>query len=213
MLGRHPTLYAAAAAAPDTKPITGRGTAYAIRHHDEDPWLVRHYHRGGAIARVLKDRYAKGGNRAVEELKVSVIARARGIPTPEVMAAVCYPSRMFARFDIAVGFIEQSRDLAQMLFEERVVAAEEIAKAASLITTMVQGGLLHADLNLKNILIAPDRAYVLDLDRCKVVEEPTAHDADVMRRRFVRSLEKWESKTGRVVSEEHHRTLEAAFHV
>lgn len=165
------------------------------------------------IAHVLGDRYAAGGNRALEELKVSVVARARGIPTPEVVAAIRYPSRMFTRFDIAVGFIPHSRDLAQLLFEERVVAAEEIAKAASLITTVIRAGLLHADLNLKNILIAPDRAYVLDLDRCKVVEEATAHDADVMRRRFARSMEKWESKTGRVVSEEHHRTLEAAFHV
>lgn len=165
------------------------------------------------VAHVLGDRYAAGGNRALDELKVSVVARARGIPTPEVVTAICYRSRMFTRFDIAVCFIDHSRDLAQLLFEERVVAPEEIAKAASLITTMIRGGLLHADLNLKNILIGPDRAYVLDLDRCKVVEEATAHDVDVMRRRFARSMEKWESKTGRVVSDDHHKTLEAAFHV
>ena len=212
MLIRHTTLYEAAAAAPDAKPIAGRGTAYAIRF-DTDPWLVRHYRRGGLIARVLNDRYAPGGNRALDELKVSVIARARGIPTPEVVAAICYPSRLYARFDIAVEFIGHSRDMAQLLFEDRVVPPEEINKAAALITTMIQNGLLHADLNLKNILIAPERAYVLDLDRCRIVDEPTAHDADVMRRRFLRSLEKWESKTGRVVSEGFHHTLEAAFHV
>lgn len=212
LLTRHSTLYDAARNAPDAKPIAGRGTAYAIRH-DDDPWLVRHYHRGGAIAQLLNDRYARTGNRALDELKVSAVARARGIPTPEVVAAICYPGRWFARFDIAVNFIDHSRDLAQLLFEERLVAAEEIAKAASLITTMVRGGLLHADLNLKNILLAPDRAYVLDLDRCRIVEDPTPHDANVMRRRFARSMEKWESKTGRIVSEAHHRTLEAAFHV
>lgn len=165
------------------------------------------------IAHILDDRYAGAANRAVEELRASVTARARGIPTPEVVAALCYPARPFARFDIAVQFIPNSRDLAQLLFEERVVPHEEIAKAATLIETMTRGGLLHADLNLKNILIAPDKAYVLDLDRCKVVDMPTKHDADVMRRRFVRSLEKWESKTGRLVSEAHHKTLEAAFHV
>ena len=211
LLEEYPTLYDAAAADPDAKPISGRGLAYAIRL-DRDPWLVRHYRRGGMIARVLNDRYAPTGNRAVDELKASIVARARGIPTPEVVAAICYPTPLYARFDIAVQFIDHSRDLAQLLFEDRVVSARDIGKAAALIRTMIQGGLLHADLNLKNILIAPDRAYVLDLDRCTVVEEATRHGTEVMRKRFVRSLAKWESKSGRVVSEAHHKALEAAFH-
>jgi 3-deoxy-D-manno-octulosonic acid kinase len=205
-------LYDAASADSGAKPISGRGIAYAIRL-DLDPWLVRHYRRGGMIARVLNDRYAPTGNRAVAELKASIVARARGIPTPEVVAAICYPTPLYARFDIAVQFIDHSRDLAQVLFEDRVVSARDIGKAAALIRTMIKGGLLHADLNLKNILIAPDRAYVLDLDRCTVVEEATRHGAETMRKRFMRSLSKWESKSGRVVSEAHHKTLQAAFHV
>jgi 3-deoxy-D-manno-octulosonic acid kinase len=211
LLEQYPTLYEAAAADPDSKPISGRGIAYAIRLNS-DPWLVRHYRRGGMIARVLNDRYAPTGNRAVEELKASVVARARGIPTPEVVAAICYSGPLYSRFDIAVQFIDHSRDLAQLLFEDRVVSTRDIGKAATLIRTMIKGGLLHADLNLKNILIAPDRAYVLDLDRCTVVDEATRHGAEAMRKRFARSLAKWESKSGRVVSEAHHRTLEAAFH-
>lgn len=207
-------MYDAAAAAPDAKPITGRGTAWAIKP-DGEYWLVRHYHRGGMVAPLLHDRYAKwAGNRALNELQVSITARARGIPTPQVVAAAAYPGPLFSRFDMAVEFIDHARDLAQLLFEDRIVAADDIARAAAAISTSVRHGLIHPDLNLKNILVTRSNAYVLDLDRCTLEEDRvSAAAADRMRKRFLRSLTKWESQTGRVVSDEYHRALEAAFRV
>src|SRR5690606_9732594 len=49
-------------------------------------WAVRRYVRGGA-ARALGDRYAALGTpRPLRELRASVGARARGVPTPAVVA-------------------------------------------------------------------------------------------------------------------------------
>jgi tRNA A-37 threonylcarbamoyl transferase component Bud32 len=214
LLTGHQTLYDAAAAAPDAQPISGRGIAWAIKPAGEY-WLVRHYRRGGVIAPVLKDRYAAfAGNRAMNELRVSIEAQARGIPTPEVVAAATYPGPLFTRFDIAVDFIDRARDLAQLLFEDRIVAADDIARAAAAIRTSLHYGLVHSDLNLKNILVTKSSAYVLDLDCC-TLENGVASQVSAQRvkKRFLRSLMKWESQTGRVVSDEHHRTLEAAFRV
>jgi hypothetical protein len=213
LLAGQTTLYDAAARQPEAQPISGRGTAWAIQPGGEY-WLVRHYRRGGMVASVLNDRYAAyGGDRALHELHVSTAARARGIPTPQVVAALAYPGPVFSRFDIAVEFIDHARDLAQLLFEDRIVSAEDIARAADAIRTGVSMGLVHPDLNLKNILVTPAGAWILDLDRGTLTDGVSRSAANRMRKRFKRSLSKWESQTGRMVSDEHHRTLEAAFDV
>ncbi|MGQ0814714.1 MAG: lipopolysaccharide kinase InaA family protein [Gemmatimonadota bacterium] len=213
LLQTHSTLYDAAAATTGVEPITGRGAAYVIRPESE-AWLVRHYRRGGAVAHVSNDRYARfGGDRALHELRVSAAARARGIATPEVIAAIAYRSALFTRFDITVVFIDHARDVAQLLFEERSAGHDEIARAASLIADMIRLGLVHADLNLKNVLVTPTSAYIVDLDRCRLVDAAAPRSATKMKRRFLRSLEKWESQTGKIVADAHRRTLEAAFHV
>ena len=76
---------------------------------------------------------------------------------------------------------------------------------------MLRAGLVHRDLNLKNILIAPDRAYILDLDRCKVEEGVAAAKAQVMRDRLLRSLEKWEGTSGRSAPPQVRARLSEAF--
>jgi 3-deoxy-D-manno-octulosonic acid kinase len=208
------TLYAAVAALPGAQPVAGRGTAYAIRTRD-GAWLVRHYRRGGALAWLLNDRYLRvARGRAVRELNVSAAARAVGIPTPEVVAAVTYTSATFARFDIAVTWIDDAVDLAGLLFARTGRDIDvEIAKAAALIQTLCERGLQHADLNLKNILLAPGGAYVVDLDRCRLISTRLERNAAAMRQRFVRSLEKWEVRTGLKVATPHLRTLTRAFRV
>lgn len=212
LLESNTSLYDIAARAPGAIPISGRGPAYVAPINGER-WLVRHYRRGGAVAALLRDRYLALGNRALHELRVGTAARAAGIPTPEVIAAIRYPAGMFARYDIAVAFIDHAKDLAALLFDQDQVPDVQLTKAAVLIHAMIERGLVHADLNLKNILVAPDRAYILDLDRCKLTDGVSQSEANRMRKRLLRSLEKWQRQTGRFVHDRHRRTLEEAFHV
>ena len=196
-ISNYATLYAAAAGAHDRLALSGRMPAYAVKH-DGSRWLVRHYRRGGAVERFMQDRYLRaGGARSLYELRVSEAARACGIATPRVIAAAQYDDGIFARFDIIVEYIENARDLADWLFASHGNSIAIAQHAAALIRNMIAHGLLHRDLNLKNILVSKDQAWIIDLDRAVLRDHAHPMDASVMRRRFVRSLEKWQRNTSR----------------
>lgn len=144
---------------------------------------------------MLGDRYARiGAPRVLKELRASEAARSRGIATPTIKAGAWYDEVIFRRADIATSYIPDSADLADVLFGESSGYESGVEAAIILIRNIISGGLVHRDLNLKNILIA-DRAYVLDLDRCEVVERLTKSQTFAMHDRFFRSLRKWEAKT------------------
>ncbi len=214
LLAQYHSLHAAASAAEGRITLTGRVPAYAARF-GTDRWLVRHYQRGGAVARFLGDRYLRlGGMRAARELNVSAAARARGIATPAVIAAIAYPSGIFMRFDIATEFIAHAHDLAAVLFHDASTDARgAIAAAARLIHETVSRGMVHPDLNLKNILIAKSGAFVIDLDRCRLVARARPQDAAAMQRRFNRSFDKWQRRTGKTIAASVRAQLAEAFHV
>lgn len=191
--------------------MSGRAVAIVAEFAGQS-WVVRHYHRGGAVMRILGDRYVRIGEpRVWHELQVSQVARARGIPTPEFKAGAWYAHGIFRRSDIATAYIPESYDLAAILFAKGVAHNLGIVQVVQLIRLLIKRGLLHRDLNLKNILVAPSGAYVLDLDRCALVDRISAAQASGMRDRFFRSLGKWERKTGIAVAAGIKQTLDEAF--
>ena len=206
LLAQHQTLYDAVRAMPGARPITGRTTAYAA-DVDGRKWIVRHYVRGGSIAPILGDRYARIVSRSFRELEVTTAARMKGVPTPIVVAAAEYVAAAFLRFDIVLQYIEDSRDLAAAIFED----PHSAEVAAHAIRAAVAGGLVHTDLNLKNILVAGEKAWIIDLDRARLEPMPNRSAALAMRERLLRSLRKWERKTGKQASETARKALEQAF--
>jgi 3-deoxy-D-manno-octulosonic acid kinase len=200
------TLSGYAAAQPGVREFTGRGAAYglATRHGQ---WVVRHYRRGGAIAAMLEDRYLRlGPTRPMRELWASTAARSRGVPTPEVVAAVTYPAGPFYRADLATRYVEDSADLAEsVLGAARAAPGQrvEIWRAAgALLRLAFAAGVEHRDLNLRNILIqprddGPPAAFLLDLDRA-VVHDRAVSDPERARMmsRLQRSRRKLESAAG-----------------
>jgi 3-deoxy-D-manno-octulosonic acid kinase len=209
LIERHDTLYHAAAQQPRIADLQGRGVAIVTRLGGEI-CVVRHFHRGGAVLRLLGDKYLRTGNRALSELRASEGARARGVATPPVHAAAWYEHGMFRRFDIATSFIPDARDLAAEIFDH-ARAAVAVQHTAALIRAMLSAGVVHRDLNLKNILIARERAYLLDLDRTVLVDRVSRFQRSAMRARFLRSLAKWEARSGAVVSAPARLTLQKAF--
>lgn len=197
------TLFDFAATRPGAHALAGRGVAYHVAapgSYTSERWVVRHYRRGGLIARFVQDRYLDSGvKRPVRELVASAQARARGILTPEVVAAAVYPAGGWYRADIVTRFLPDSRDLADSLFEEADAAARRhaMALAGALMRAAHDAGVVHNDLNLRNILIAggrgAERAWLLDLDRAVVMRDAAARfERDLMLRRFARSLRKLE---------------------
>jgi 3-deoxy-D-manno-octulosonic acid kinase len=203
------TLYDWAATRPDARPFTGRGRAWGVCVAGDD-WVVRHYRRGGAAARLLDDTYLRVGEpRPLRELRASVAARARGVASPEVLAAVIYPAGVSYRADLATRYVRDSADLAEtVLGDNRSDAAARVLAwrcAGALLRAAFAAGVEHADLNLRNILIAHTasgpQALLLDLDRAVVRDRSVG---DVARRRMLerlhRSRRKLEGAVGRRTS-------------
>lgn len=202
------TLHRWAAAQPGATRLAGRGTVWRVPLPDVE-WVVRHYRRGGAVARMLGDRYLRRGeSRPLRELRASAEVLRRGVATPPVLAAAIYAGVVFRRGDLVTAFIAGSEDLAHVTFarprrpeEERVAAW---AAAGSLVRQAATEGVLHPDLNLKNILIAPRpggiSAWLIDLDRCRIRLHAVPSDLRRMADRLDRSRRKIEAATGMKVS-------------
>lgn len=229
---QHGTLYDAAAARPDAQAFTGRGAAYLMRLSGGD-CVVRHYRRGGAVAHVLHDEYLRAGEpRPLRELHASIAARARGVATPEVVAAIVYLAGPLYRADLATRFVAGSRDLGSVLFGSAIEtpkrrpatqlpAADEAVRIAawhatgSLLRSAFAAGLEHADLNLRNILLsgaaAAPRALLLDLDRATVHEHAVGDAArESMLARLHRSRIKLENLAGKSCGAAELRAFDAA---
>ncbi|HEU5209246.1 MAG TPA: lipopolysaccharide kinase InaA family protein [Longimicrobiales bacterium] len=203
----HGTLYEWAANQPGVRALHGRGETRVVPL-ETGAWVVRHAFRGGAVARLLGDRYLRSGEpRPYAELRVSHGLRQHNIETPAVVAFAVYPDGMFYRADIVTEYIPDSVDLATLTFgEHRAPPGHRVAAwraAGALLRRTFNAGLLHPDLNLGNILIAGDpespRAWMIDLDRARLGGDMTAGRRVAMQRRMNRSREKLEAKFGQAV--------------
>jgi len=184
--------------------FAGRGTVTAFKAPAPGPdhrtrWVVRPYLRGGAVARLLRDRYLRvGATRPHRELTASAAARARGIPTPAVVAGAVYRAGPFHyRADLVTELVPDGVDLAEAL--RRGDDAGPLLDATDvLLAGAASAGFFHPDLNAKNVVIRNEPAglvaYLIDLDRCRVRAHAARGDENAMRARLERSL----SKLGRL---------------
>lgn len=185
----------------------GRGRVYAVPAPVPGPegrahWAVRHYRRGGAMAMHMEDRYLRVGRpRPFRELKASVTARERGIRTPAVMAGVTYPDGLYYRCDLVTEVVPGVRTLAELLHEhdgtrEWLVS---MGRAGALVRRLGEAGVFHVDLNARNILLSDDPdedAWVVDLDRARILRGASPSASERMQVRLTRSIIKFGTPTG-----------------
>jgi len=145
----------------------GRGEAKFVRYEDHS-LVVKHYLRGGLLARFIHDRYY-GCNaeitRAFREWHLLAMMRKKGLPVPQPIAARVVIKQCFYRADLVTVQIENAKTLAQHLFESALVSDQWQAIGAC-IKHFHQQGVYHADLNASNILINQQQElFVLDFDK------------------------------------------------
>lgn len=204
------TLHDWAAAQEDRRDLAGRGAVYSVPAPASGPdvrtrWVVRHYYRGGAVARWLHDRYLSVGKpRPLAEACAAHEARERGIYTPAAVAGAVYPAGAFYRADLVTEEIPDAADLAAVIFGDgptRLDADACLTAAGRLVRSLERSGLFHPDLNAKNVVLRPAedglQAWLVDLDRCCVREKGVPAPAQAMRQRLERSLRKFGRTTGR----------------
>ena len=130
--------------------------------------VLRHYQRGGAIARISKDRYIWRGataTRSMAEFQILARMHALGLAVPRPIAAAYWRSGLVYRAAILIERIEPSRTLTEVVHERSHPdpCAQQVAHA---IFAMHEAGFWHADLNAYNILLDHDgRAWLIDFDK------------------------------------------------
>ncbi|HEY7767294.1 lipopolysaccharide kinase InaA family protein [Longimicrobium sp.] len=138
--------------------------------------VVRHYRRGGLVQRINSSRYF-GGNRAFDELRATERARAGGVRTARVLAAIERPRTLGYHATLATLLIPGATDAAAWL-ESAAEGRREamLREAGHQIATMHEAGVAHPDVNLRNLLVverdtAPE-VWLLDFDKARVHPGP-----------------------------------------
>jgi len=176
----------------------GRGCAWFL-DTDFGAAVLKQYLRGGWAARVSRDRYVFSGferTRPVMEFRMLEKLGGEELPVPQPLAAMCRRDGGFYS-----GWILTQRIPCVEPLAEQVAAREgdrEIWRAVgACIRRFHRFGLVHADLNARNILV--DEAgviHLIDFDRSRISPgNERAFEANLLRLR--RSLEKiWPESFG-----------------
>lgn len=205
IIEQHGSLYEWAAGLPQATALRGRAPVYVGDLPGVDVCVaVRHVWHGGLLAPLTSDRF-RVPTRAPQELANSLRLRAHGIPTTELLAYVLYPAGPgLRRVDVATRFIPDAVDLGMVLsgHAPTISTAAALPAVGVLLQRLAAHGVLHPDLNVKNILLVPSgghshTALAIDVDVVQFV----AHRGSeaVMQSnlaRLLRSVKKWRTRGG-----------------
>jgi 3-deoxy-D-manno-octulosonic acid kinase len=172
--------------------IVGGRASIAIVGTGAQRWVLRHYRRGGFIARFSRDRYlwlGESRTRSFAEWRLLAELRRRGLPVPAPVAARYVRSALTYRADLITEHLPDTRTLADAITGAELPRESWEAIGAT-IARFHREGVHHADLNAHNILLGadPSQVYLLDFDRGRI-EPRDAWEQDVLAR-LRRSLEK-----------------------
>lgn len=131
--------------------------------------LVRQCRRGGDLKKLFRDKYVFH-NRPRQEIELHREAYARGVHTV-LPVGVCWSrSGVFFRGSIATLKVDAD-DLYYKVKKGNGATPEELAACGRAIRSMHAAGVLHADLNMKNLLVHGSEAWVIDFDKGRIVHD------------------------------------------
>lgn len=158
---------------------SGRGESWFVSYGNESgqnlQWVLRHYRRGGMVAKFNRDLYAgwcAEQTRSWKEWRLLHYMHTLGLPVPRPVAARAHwPFGKITglyRADILLEKIPQSSTLGKLLQQQSLPPDlwRNIGKCLKLFHAH---HIYHADLNASNILIdLHQRIYLIDFDRCRI---------------------------------------------
>ncbi len=165
--------------------------------------ILRHYQRGGIVRLLFRDAFLLV-NRPLKELRVHEYLFQEGLDVPEPLGVSWRRRGLLVRGAIAtreVGAVHLQQYLENTDAADRGI----MTKIGSTIRRMHDLGVYHADLQIRNILVASDGVFLIDFDkacRCQSVSS-WARARNLLRLR--RSFE----KNG--VPEAHYEAIRAGY--
>jgi 3-deoxy-D-manno-octulosonic acid kinase len=145
----------------------GRGSAWFVGSASK-PLVLRHYRRGGFIARLSEDSYWWSGEdrvRAFAEWRLLHQLAQRGLRVPKPVAAFYRRAGMIYRCDLITERIVSAQSLSAALAASPLPESTWRAIGVA-IARLHSHGVDHADLNAHNILLDDNHnVSVIDFDR------------------------------------------------
>lgn len=145
----------------------GRGSAWFVGPATQ-AWVLRHYRRGGFIARLSQDKYWWSGEdrvRAFAEWRLLDYLAQRGLCVPKPVAAFYRRAGMTYQCDLITQRIMDAQSLSAALARSPIPESTWRA-IGSAIAGLHCHGVDHADLNAHNILLDGGQGIsVIDFDR------------------------------------------------
>jgi 3-deoxy-D-manno-octulosonic acid kinase len=175
---------------------TGRGGVLLLKRPDET-WVLRHYHRGGFVAKLVYDHYLWTGrnrNRAFREWRVLAHLHGLGLPVPRPIAARVVRSGPLYQADIVTRLIPDTRPLSSVI-RAGTVADEHWQSIGTMLRAFHKAGVDHPDLTAHNVLLGtPANVFLVDFDNARLrLPGPWSRMGLA---RFERSLRKVALETG-----------------
>lgn len=171
---------------------TGRGRVHFVRAPDgTGTWVLRHYHRGGWMARLTSDRYLWTGlesTRAWREWRLTRRLAGIGLPVPRVIGARVIRRGLTYTGDLLTGRIEDAITLVDIL-REGPLPSGAWRQLGAVLRRFHEAGVRHDDLNVANVLRNTEgRFFVIDFDKAAIVPPGAWRERNLAR--FRRSLDK-----------------------
>lgn len=149
--------------------------------------VVRHYRRGGLAAHVLPPtRFL--ANRPKQEFDAHRAAEESGLPVPRLLGVVWRTRGPFFSGGIATEALDAPT--LQDALPNAPAPEETLAGVGALVRRMHDAGIVHADLQIRNILISASGPVLLDFDKARVGRVPGRIGRARNVYRLRRSLEK-----------------------
>lgn len=129
--------------------------------------VLRHYRRGGMVARLLGDRYLFTGasrTRSTREFRLLHELQRRGLPVAPPLAARYVRHGLRYSADLITLRLTGVRTLAECVSDGAFNAALA-GQVGALVARFHREGAWHADLNAHNVLVSPHGLYLIDFDR------------------------------------------------
>lgn len=143
----------------------GRGDVIFVAAGDQQ-WALRHYRRGGWIARFVDDRYlwlGEARTRSFREWRMLAQLHAAGLPVPRPVASSWRRRGPWYHADLVTVRIAGAVPLSSKLAAAADIDWHGIGRT---LRSFHDHGAFHADLNAHNILLdETGAAWVLDFDR------------------------------------------------
>jgi 3-deoxy-D-manno-octulosonic acid kinase len=148
----------------------GRGSALFLET-DVGPAVLRHYLRGGKAAHFSHDRYLYTGlerSRPMAEFQMLAGLHKKGLPVPRPLAAQCVRNGLFYTGDLMTRRLADVIPLADLPENRQSDPAMWLA-AGACVRQFHENGVVHADLNARNILVdGANAVFLIDFDRARI---------------------------------------------